>query len=265
MKTLQVLTLCCLLGAPLAAQDVRARLESRGLPTDLVDQVSAIAADATARGLPGTAIADKAIEGFAKQIPGARIVAVIRQYGERMFDARTAVQGAGVAEPEGRLITAATDALGRGFAVDDIGRVVRAAPQPELAAPGLTVAAALAAQGIPTQVAASVVAQAMQRGSSASQILDLPSAARAMQSRGMSADDAGRQLLRDGAHAGGPGREGGVPGTEHGPGGLDRHSGSGGPGGEGDHPPPPRPGGGHGTDGRPGGTGGDHGGRPPRP
>jgi hypothetical protein len=260
--TLSRLLFLCLLtistaSSVLCAQDdVRARLASRGLPADLVEQVTAIAADATARGLPAGPLADKAIEGFAKQVPGARIVAVVRQYGERMVDARTAVQSAGVSAPEGRLITAATDAMGRGFVAGDIDRVVRAGPRAEIATPGLTVAAALVAQGMPTSVATDVVAQAIQRGSSASQILDLPSVARVMQSQGMSPSDAGREML----HGGGPGPSGGgnggprpdgprVGGEDHG-----GHGPEGGRPGPNSGPPQPRP--------------DDHrgpGGRPPRP
>jgi hypothetical protein len=238
--------------------DVRARLESRGLPTDLVDQVTAIAADATARGLPTAPLADKAIEGFAKQVPGARIVAVVRQYGERMIDARNAVQTAGVSAPEGRLITAATDAMGRGFVADDIGRVVRAGPRAEIATPGLTVAAALVAQGMPTSVATDIVAQAIQRGSSPAQILDLPSVARTMQSQGMSPSDAGREMLHGGRGPGGPDGNGGPRPDGPRVGGEDRggHGPPGGRGGPGSPSGPPQP--------RPD----DHrgpGGRPPRP
>lgn len=261
-----------------SAQDVRARLSSRGLPSELVEQVSAIAADATAHGLPSDPIADKAIEGYAKQVPADRIVAALRQYGSRMVDARSAVQQAGVTQPSGTLIAAATDAMGRGLAAGEIGRVVRAAPQPELATPGLTVAAALAAQGMPAPVAADVVARAIRGGSSATQILDLPSEVRAMESRGISPDDAGRQMLRGGPGGGGPG--GGGPGDgQHGGGpgmpGADGHGGGehDGRGGSGT-PPPPRPGGGGrgpgdgghgGTPRPPGGTGGSGGDRQPHP
>ncbi len=272
MKILGTLLALATLGSvPLAAQqELRARLESRGLPADLVQQVTAIAAEATAHGLPSAPLGDKAIEGFAKQVPAPRIVAVVRQYGARMVDARSAVQGAGVSEPGGGLITAATDALGRGFAPAEISRVVRAAPQSNLAAPGLTVAAALAAQGMPTQVAADVVAQAMEGGSTAAQILDLPSVARAMQSGGMTPDDAGREMLR-GGRSGDSGRQGGSrPDGGGRQGGVDGHGGPGSdgrPATPGSGPPPPRPGSGRGPgSGRPGdGGGGDHGGRPARP
>jgi len=270
----------------LPAQDVRARLEARGLPADLVQQVTLIAADATAQGLPAAPLADKAIEGFAKQIPAPRIVAAVRQFSARMLDARSAVHDAGVAAPPGDMVTAAAEAMGRGFQASDVGRVVRAAPRAELAASGLTVAAALTAQGMTTPRAVEVVTSALKGGNSSAQILDLPSAARAMQSNGLSADEAGQQMLRggppgEGGRSGGPGPNGGRPGGGSGgdgggpglggdgrgpgSGGGSHGSGSGGDGrgpgpGGGTPPPPPR-------DGRPpdGGHSGPGGGQPVRP
>jgi hypothetical protein len=247
-----------------AQTDVRSRLEARGLPADLVQQISAIAADATAQGLPSAPLADKAIEGFAKQIPAPRIIAAVRQFGVRMLDARTAVHDAGVAAPPGDMVTAAAEAMGRGFQSTDVGRLVRAAPSAELAAPGLTVAAALSAQGMPTPRAVEVVTAAFQAGRSSAQLLDLPSLARAMQSNGLSADEAGQQMVRgnafgDRGQRGGDGPMGnrpGGPGMQGGPGGhgMNGQSGAGNP------PPPPR-------DGRPpdGGHQGPGGGRPVRP
>ena len=266
MRMLRSLVMLACLAAPAAAQDVRTRLQSRGLPADLVDQVTSLAAEATAQGLPATPLADKAIEGFAKNVPAPRILTALRQFNTRMMNARGAVRDAGITQPEGELIAAAADAMSRGLGPAQISRVVRAAPQPALATPGLTVAAALAAQGVPATVAADVVATAIQRGSTTSQILDLPSMARAMESRGMTPDDAGRELLRNGGRGPGDGapgsREGGMEGR-HGPDGR----------GSGGAPPPRPPGSGRGPgSGGPGGPGprppGEGGGgmeRPPRP
>jgi len=240
----------------LAAQDVRARLEARGLPAELVQQIVMIAADASAQGLPTTPLADKAIEGYAKQVPSVRIVTAVRQFGSRMLDGRSAVVDAGVEAPSPDMVTAAAEALGRGFRAGDVGRVVRAAPRAELAAPGLTVAAALSAQGMATPRAVDVVTSALQGGRSASQMLDLPSVARAMQANGLSADEAGQQMLRGGPPPDGRGGPGGMPpaGGNAGPGRMGGQPGGGLP------PPPPR-------DGRPpdGGHPGPGGGRPVRP
>ena len=57
-------------------QTVRTQLQARGLPPALVDEVSTAAADATAQGLPPDMLVDKAVEGWAKGVPQARIMAV---------------------------------------------------------------------------------------------------------------------------------------------------------------------------------------------
>ena len=240
---------CVVLPAALAAQtDPRAQLESRGLPPDLVAQVVRIAADATAQGLPAGPIVDKAIEGFAKHAPATRITTALEQFSARMLDGRAAVRRAGVAEPSGELVTAAAEALARGIASAQVGTVVHASAAPTLAAPGLTVVAALAAQGMRADEAVAVVTDAMRRGRTASQILDLPSVARAIQARGLSPDETGQSML----HGDGEGPR--LGGYEHrGPdvGGRAPQT----PGG----PPPPRPpdGGRHGGPGpRPGSDGG---------
>lgn len=231
------LALVAMLSTTAQAQtDVRARMEARGLPAELVQQVASIAADATAQGLPTDPLADKAIEGYAKQVPAARIVSVVREFGSRMLEARSAVNDAGVAAPQGELITAAAEALGRGLEASQVGRVVRAAPQSELATSGLTVAAALTAQGMTTPRAVDVVTYAIRHGRTAAQILDLPSTARAMQQRGFTAEQAGEQILRGAGGPGGPlrpdGGRDGRPGTGRLPDGRP---------GSGAGPPPQRP------------------------
>jgi hypothetical protein len=249
-------------GSAQAQNDVRQRLETRGLPADLVEQVTAIAAEATAQGLPADPLASKAIEGFAKQVPAARIVAALRDYSVRMQSGREAVRDAGVTLPAGDVITAAADAMGRGLQPAQIGQLVRAAPQAQLVSPGLTVAAALTAQGMPAPRAVAVVTAAMQSGSSSSQILDLPSTAQAMQQRGMTPDQAGERMMHGGG-GGGMAPHDGFGGGE-GEGGAGRHGqggeGRSGPGaGSGPAPPPQRP-----PDGRHGNEG-PGGGHPPRP
>ena len=74
-----------LLPAVLAAQQqMRTRLEARGIPADIVGRVLEVAGDAQGRGLPGDAIANKAIEGWAKRVPGPRLVAAVQQYAARL-------------------------------------------------------------------------------------------------------------------------------------------------------------------------------------
>ena len=226
---------CCAALAALPLQSARAQqgelrtqLTARGLPADLVDGVAAVAADAAARGLPTAPLADKALEGWAKRVPSARIVSVVQQFAGRMVEARDAVRTAGAATPSGDVVAAAAEAMNRGMSAAQVGDVVRAAPASPSAAPSLRVAAALSAQGMQMEQAVSVVARAMHDGRAVEQILDLPSTMRAWQAQGMAPPEIGRRML-----AGAPGGPG-----MRGPGGL-RPEGA--PGGPGAGPPPGRP------------------------
>jgi hypothetical protein len=95
--------------------------------------------------------------------------------------------------------------MGRGISGLQVVEVVRAAPQPQQAAPGLRVAAALTAQGLAADRAVGIVAGALRSGRTTAQILDLPSVMRTMQSQGMSGEDIGQRMLREGE---GPGHGG---------------------------------------------------------
>lgn len=203
--------------APARAQqgNLRERLEARGLPAELVDGVAAAAAEAEARGLPTDPLADRALEGWAKRVPTARILSVVRQFVGRMGEARETLRTTGLSAPAGDLVAAAAEAMSRGMNAAQVADVVRAAPASPSAAPSLRVATALSAQGMEMDQAVSVVAEAMHNRRGVEQILDLPSMMRAMQARGMTPPEIGNQL-RLGGGPGGPGsvlRPGAGPGA----------------------------------------------------
>jgi len=196
--------------AALVAQgpDTQTRLADRGLPPELVRRVLDVSQSAAARGLPGDAVADRAIEGWAKRVPPARIVAALEQYAVRLGDARDAVGQAGITSPPPEMIVAAAEALGRGLGPAQVGAVVHAARTPGAVASGLSVATALVAEGLAPDAAVGVVVAAMRGGRSVEQLLDMPSTARAMRAGGMEPGEVGRRMMR----GGGPGgeRPGGV-------------------------------------------------------
>ncbi len=200
-------------GTGTAGAGVEGRLTARGLPADLVQQVSRIATDAAAQGVPASPLADKAIEGWAKHVPADRIVAAVRAFAGRMADAGVAVRHAGVSVPSGRVIAAAAEAMGGGLKAEEVGSIVRAAATAEAAAPGLSVAASLAAQGISDAQAVTIVVNALRHGRSMSQLLDLPSVARSMHDQGMSPSEIGDRLL---PHHGDDGAGSGGDGDQHG-------------------------------------------------
>ena len=239
MRTAAIAGLLVAIGAGVARaqQDVRAQLTARGLPADLADGVASVATDAAARGLPTGPIVDKALEGWAKRAPAPLILAVVQGFGARLGDAQMAVRTAGVATPPGDVIAAAAEAMGRGMTASQVEDVVRAGPSAASVAPALRVASALSAQGMQMSQAVIVVSSAVRDGRTSEQILDMPSAMRAMQSQGTPPADIGRQLMQ----GGGPGRGGPGPGSGGGEGGM--RGPGGGPGSGGGQRPP---GGGHG-------------------
>lgn len=206
--------LLALLPALAAAQepDVRAQLGARGLPPALAEQVATIAVEAAARGVPTGPLANKAIEGWSKHVPDARIVTAVRQLSVRLAEAREAVRAAGLASPPGEVVAAAAEALGRGIGQAEIAAVVRAAPTPVAAAPGLSVAAALVAEGLASDQAVAVVVDALRAGRPIARILDMPSLARAMHAQGMTPADIGREMLRGEGPHDGPRHGGGILG-----------------------------------------------------
>jgi len=201
------LAVLAVLPAALAAQEpgagLGARLSARGLPADLVQQVQRIASDAAAQGVPAGPLADKAVEGWAKHVPPARLVAALRQFAGQMAEAGAAVRSAGLENPPGSVIAAAAEAMGGGLKPDQVQSVVRAAGSAEEASPGLSVVASLTAQGLGASQAVSIVVEAMRHRQSMSQLLDLPSVARSLHDQGMSPGEIGDRLLPH--HDDGPG------------------------------------------------------------
>ncbi len=218
--------------ASLVAQraDIRTRMEARGLPSDLAAQVVAIAAGASAQGVPEGPLADKAIEGWAKHVPSERILAAVRSFAGRMGVAVQAVRGGGLQSPPGQVVAAAAEAMGGGLGAEEVRAIVRAAPSPTAAAPGLSVVAALTAQGLASNQAVAIVVGAMHNRRSVADLLDLPSVARAMHDQGMSASEIGEHILGGdgdghqgshggyGDHSGGGTPDGGGTGHDHHPG-----------------------------------------------
>lgn len=214
MRSIGVLLSTVLLGitpAVLSAQEgVRAQLDARGLPPELVGDVVAITSEAAAQGVPTGPITDKAIEGWAKRVPPQRIRTALRQFYTRMVEAQLTVRASGVADPPGPLVASAAEAMGQGFTQQHVGALVEAAPEPAVAGYGLSVATALHAQGLEPGQAVDVVSGAWRRGQPVVEILDMPSLARAMQARGLSPGQVGEQLMlggMQGAHGRPPGSQ----------------------------------------------------------
>lgn len=155
--------------------DLRQRLVDRGAAPEFAQQVVQVTAEARSAGLPVEPIADKAFEGLTKGYSAERILPVVRLLADRLRAGRAAAVAAGLAQPPGRVVAAAAEALGRGMGRGEVIEVLRAAPAPDAGSVGLTVAASLVAQGIASRDATSAVEAAYREGRSAQELLELPS------------------------------------------------------------------------------------------
>jgi hypothetical protein len=177
------------------ASDVRTALLARGAPADLADQVGKVVADAAAQGLPSQTLADKALEGWAKNAPPARVLSAVVDLRQRLATARNVVTEAGVAAPSGSVVAAAEQALARGMSSESIRELVRSAGAAEAASTGLMVAGLLSAQGMERGAAAQAVERAYRDGRSSTEVLELPSLAALMIARGMTIPEVTRRML----------------------------------------------------------------------
>lgn len=198
--------------------DVERELVARGAPVAWARNVADIVAAARADGLPTGPLVSKALEGWAKRgrVPPERVLTVLNQLAERFGEARELANSAGVDNPPGTLVAATAEALGRGMTSADVRAVIAAAPTPEAAATGMTVAGSLAAQGLDIAAAVRAVEDDLKRGRTVAELLELPSGVAAMLGRGVPASAIARQILQGGGLGIGPGgaRPRGVPPTK---------------------------------------------------
>jgi hypothetical protein len=183
-----------------AQADVRAMLIGRGMSSALAESVAVVARETSGRGMSSQPVVDKAVEGWFKHVPPQRILAAVRDLAGRMDQVRTELRGAGMADLDGTVIGAAAESRAQGIVRGDQVDIIRAAKSPTAASAGLSVSAALVVQGIDARTSARLVVESFRRGRSASQVLDLPAAARALQMRGTPTSDVGRELLEGMGH-----------------------------------------------------------------
>lgn len=195
-----------------APSSVRGQVEGAARARAGLDQASAARFDAAleqarAQGLPTESLVNKALEGVAKQVPPARIMAAVEQRLALLGRARAALApGHGAAE-----ISAVADAMQRGVSAEVVQRVRQQAGGEEPIAVAVHVVADLAERGVPVDVALDVLSAWRQRGAPASELPDLPAGVDRLVRQGMRPAQAGQALaasMRAGHSAGAPGRSG---------------------------------------------------------
>jgi hypothetical protein len=201
--------------------DLRQRLVDRGAAPEFAQQVVQVVAAARTSGLPVEPLADKAFEGLAKGYPAERILPVVQLLADRLRAGRTAALSAGLTQPSGRVVAAAAGALGRGMERNEVVQLLQAAPGPDAASVGLTVAASLVAQGIASRDATRAVETAYHEGRSARELLELPSVTSSWFAEGVTLPEVVKRIHQGQALPFPPGRggaQGGPPGLRPGTG-----------------------------------------------
>jgi len=216
---LSVLALLAASGIQAQQHEVRTMLMARGAPEDFVDQVTTIVEQAEESQLPTEPLISKALEGWAKRgrVPADRVIAVMTQLQGRLRVGRELALGAGLEPPPGAVVAAAGEALGRGMNREDVLEIIEAAPGPEAAATGLTVASALTAQGLERAAAVRAVGDAYRGGRTPEEVLEFPSVVTGLRARGEQMAGIARRILEGGGlpmptgQGGGMGAQGGRP------------------------------------------------------
>lgn len=198
--------------APAAAQqaDVPERLD-RAYPADVVRGVEDVLDRAGELGLPPQALADKALEGAAKRVPGDRLLRAL----ERRLDGLRTASGALPPGADEASLRAGADALGQGVPPEGVGRIGQVASEAERPA-ALVVLGELSSLGVPVDRALESVTLALERGrgQAGMPVLTLGQRVReAVRAGGSPLDalrDAGVGRFGEGFPGGGP--SGGFPG-----------------------------------------------------
>ncbi len=161
MKHTIALLLSLATAGPLLAQGPAADLLQGKLPADAAAQVRAIAARATARALPAMPLVEKALEGAAKGVAPARIVAAVQALADQLTSAAAAIHDAGVAIPDSASVEAGAFALNAGLDAGQVRALAQAAGLTGQRATALHVAGTLAALGVPPKQTVDLVTRSL--------------------------------------------------------------------------------------------------------
>lgn len=203
MTLLSGLALCVTSGLRAQQHEVRAMLIARGAPEEFVNQVATIIEQAEASQLPTEPLISKALEGWAKRgrVPADRVIVVMTQLQGRLRVGRELTIGSGMEPPPEAVVAAVAGALGRGMRREDVLEIIEAAPEPNAAATGLTVASALAAQGLERAAAVRAVGDAFRGGRTPEEVLEFPSVVTGLRAQGEPMAGIARRIMEGGGLA----------------------------------------------------------------
>lgn len=165
----------------------------RAYPAAVVERASRLLDRAETEGLPRRALAEKALEGAAKRVPGDRLIEALER---RLSGLRRASDALGAARRDPASVEAGAVALREGLAPEDVRRIGEVASGAERPA-ALAVLGELHHLGIPVDVGLDAVEAALERDG-AGEVLALATRVRAAARDGKSP----REALRAAGRAG---------------------------------------------------------------
>jgi len=198
-STVIALAILALVATGVGAQETARERAERVLAPEVFRQLSQLASDAAATGVPDEPLYTKALEGAAKRVPPDRLVPAVRDYAARLGEASRAF-GAGASVP---LIVAGADALQRGVPRAALESLPTDRPRSPMAVLALT---ELIESGVPRDRAIEILRDAITQRTRDDGMLDISARVRQLIRQGVSPQDAidrvRRALLRDRARVG---------------------------------------------------------------
>ncbi|MBI4499525.1 MAG: hypothetical protein HY700_00020 [Gemmatimonadetes bacterium] len=175
-----------------AQQDAVTRLRAV-LPSDVSDQVIAIVQEASASGLPGEAVANRALEAQAKGKNGAAVAVAARALQSDLAASRDELS-AGGRTPDSVEIEAGAAAHALGVDGKTISALASAAPSGRSLTVPLAVLGALVDRGLPAADALAAVRERLADRASNNDLADMPGEAGRMIAAGEKPPQVGRAL-----------------------------------------------------------------------
>jgi hypothetical protein len=189
MRTVTILTILALSATALGAQESARERAQRILAPEVFAELSRLAGELSATGVPDEPLYNKALEGMAKRVPPDRLVPAVRDYATRLGEARRAF-GAGASVP---LLVAGADALQRGVPSVALESLPSDRPRSPMAVLALT---ELIESGVPRDRAILILRDAIAERAQDDRMLDISARVRRLIRQGVAPQDAVDRVRR---------------------------------------------------------------------
>jgi len=172
------------------AQETPRDRAQQALPAEVFRNLTGLADEMAAQGIPTEPLYIKALEGTAKRVPPDRLLPAVRAYGDRLGEARRAF-GDGAPTP---LLVAGADALQRGVRPEALRAMPADRPRSPMA---IVVLADLLESGVPEDRALMMLREVMAQRPRDDRMLDVSARVRHLIRQGLTPQEAVEQVRRN--------------------------------------------------------------------